>query len=157
MSSILNSKSPVVIKSLAKKYDSDGSNTINSFELGNLISDMGFTVSKTQVDALLMLIDKDASGSINIDEFVQWWTQTKITDVLNNQNTMHLITEASKLFKKYDVDGSRKLKQNEVTNLLRDLAQCDSTNSVKDMIASLDRTGDQEIDFHEFCVWLRWF
>lgn len=55
-----------------KKYDADGSNSIDVSELGSLLKDMGWNVTDADVVEALKVLDKDGNGDIDLDEFLHW-------------------------------------------------------------------------------------
>ena len=61
----------VVLQSLFKKYDVDGSGVLSQKELRQLFEgDLGMT--KDQAEAYSMLLDKDGSQTVSFEELHQW-------------------------------------------------------------------------------------
>lgn len=54
--------------------DSDGNGAIDEPEFGRLLAALGAGYSDAQVHAAFTDIDRDNSGSIELEEFRKWWT-----------------------------------------------------------------------------------
>ncbi|XP_064625670.1 calcyphosin-like protein [Lineus longissimus] len=67
-------RGPSGIKSIQrtfKIYDDSGNKQLEKCELRKGLADYGLTISETEVDSLLDYFDKDHSGSLSFDEFLQ--------------------------------------------------------------------------------------
>lgn len=51
----------------------DGSGYIDAAELRDLCDDLGIHLSKSELNEALDMLDKDGSGAIEFEEFVDWW------------------------------------------------------------------------------------
>ena len=61
----------IVLQSLFKKYDADGSGVLNQNELRQLFQgDLGMT--RDQAEAYSMLLDKDGTQTVSFEELHQW-------------------------------------------------------------------------------------
>eukprot|EP00030_Apusomonadida_sp_AF-17_P007613 a842136_521.p1 GENE.a842136_521~~a842136_521.p1 ORF type:complete len:576 (-),score=280.96 a842136_521:53-1741(-) len=58
-----------ILRSFFQRYDRDNSGTIDAGELILLLNDLGEQPTKEEVAALMVDLDKDASGNIDFDEF----------------------------------------------------------------------------------------
>lgn len=70
-----------------KRYDADGSGTIEARELGQVMRDLGHEMSPEELDAMVSEIDEDGSGEIDFEEFMQAITgkMSKIFADMNKQ------------------------------------------------------------------------
>jgi hypothetical protein len=59
------------------KYDADASGNIGSKELGALAKDLGHALSAEELKEAVEVLDRDASGTIEMNEFVAWWKSSK--------------------------------------------------------------------------------
>ncbi|TYZ68318.1 hypothetical protein PybrP1_010242, partial [[Pythium] brassicae (nom. inval.)] len=62
------------------RYDEDASGAIDARELRRLVEDLGGALTDRDLSAALRVLDSDGSGTIELDEFVRWWTR-KATDL----------------------------------------------------------------------------
>lgn len=68
------------IRTAFARYDEDTSGAIDACELRCLVQDLGGALTDSDVSAALRVLDSDGSGTIELDEFVRWWTH-KTTDL----------------------------------------------------------------------------
>ena len=54
-----------------RRYDVDGSGTIEAAELGEVMKDLGQEVSPAELHKMIEAIDADGSGEIDFEEFMQ--------------------------------------------------------------------------------------
>lgn len=57
------------------KFDSDKNGSIDRDEFAQFLAAIGRTMTPEQIDAGFKQIDRDGSGVIEFDEFVDWWEQ----------------------------------------------------------------------------------
>ena len=53
-----------------KKYDADGSGSIDTKELGKVMTEMGQDLSQAELDTMMEEIDEDGSGEVDFEEFM---------------------------------------------------------------------------------------
>lgn len=81
----------VVLQSLFKKYDQDGSGLLSQTELRNLFqSDLGMT--KDQAEAYSMLLDKDGSKSVSFEELHQWLSSGEKFKNINDKSRWAVVS-----------------------------------------------------------------
>jgi Ca2+-binding EF-hand superfamily protein len=62
------------IKEAFHLFDTDGSGSIDVRELKAAMRALGFQVKKAEIRQMIADIDKDESGTINLDEFIEMMT-----------------------------------------------------------------------------------
>ncbi|DBA02928.1 TPA: hypothetical protein N0F65_005955 [Lagenidium giganteum] len=62
------------VRAAFKRYDADGSGSINVRELQALVADLGGVLSDAQVAQVAKLLDKDGNGDVSEAEFLRWWS-----------------------------------------------------------------------------------
>lgn len=62
------------IKEAFHLFDTDGSGSIDARELKAAMRALGFQVKKAEIRQMIADIDKDESGTINVDEFIEMMT-----------------------------------------------------------------------------------
>ena len=61
-----------------RKYDKDGSGTIDASEFADMCYDMGHYLSPEQVEQALLAMDSNGNGEIEYEEFLQWWRKGEV-------------------------------------------------------------------------------
>jgi Ca2+-binding EF-hand superfamily protein len=63
----------IIAKNTFKNFDKDNSGTITSAELVDIVSSLGVNFSDEELEEALAELDTDRSGSIDQNEFMEWW------------------------------------------------------------------------------------
>ena len=142
----------IVINSLFTKYDYDHSGKIQKEEAKLLFQD-DLGMDKKQTEICYLLIDKDGSGCISFEEFLQWFRSGKGFRDIDDSTRYYRIRKAVEEFKKYDTDRSGTIERGEFTKLMHSYGY---SGNMDDALAALDKNGDGKISFHEFLAWLNW-
>ena len=58
-----------------KKYDADGSGAIDPHEFSDMVAELGHALTPAQKGAAIMLLDRNADGIIQLEEFKRWWAK----------------------------------------------------------------------------------
>ena len=61
------------IRTLFIKIDENKSGSLEPIEISRLASSLGAVVTKDEIDKCIAQIDTDGNGTINLEEFTQWW------------------------------------------------------------------------------------
>ena len=61
-----------------KKFDSDGSNCLDSSELTRVFEQLGADFTADEVKLAIKELDSDGSGLVEVNEFVDWWANRSI-------------------------------------------------------------------------------
>lgn len=88
-----------VLKQAFDLFDVDGSNSIDENELKDAMLALGFEASKQDVARIMAEIDKDGSGTIDFEEFLNMM-RTKMLEEKDMED------ELSRIFYIFDDDGS---------------------------------------------------
>lgn len=65
------------IRAAFARYDEDASGAIDARELRRLVEDLGGMLTDSDLSAALRVLDKDCNGTIDLQEFIGWWTSQK--------------------------------------------------------------------------------
>ncbi|KAF1774881.1 EF-Hand 1, calcium-binding site [Phytophthora cactorum] len=124
------------IKEAFHLFDTDGSGSIDVRELKAAMRALGFQVKKSEIRQMIADIDKDESGTINLDEFIEM-----MTGKMNSRDSRE---EIMKIFQLFDDDNTGKIS-------FRNLkAQTLTDEEMQEMIDEADRDGDGLINEEEF-------
>ncbi len=128
------------LKELFKQLDVNGDGSLSLEELRKGLKD------KENGDALLEVLkaaDTDGSGEINYTEFL---AATIDSNIFLREDYLRTA------FNMFDKDGSGKIDNEEVINLLQgdDLGNFVSKDAIGQAMLVIDANGDGEIDFQEF-------
>lgn len=148
--------SDTVLKSVFKKYDTDGNSTLGLPEFTRLLTDMGKHIPKLKgvssetIPAIFALMDKNSNGHIEYDEFRKWWMNSESCNYATGEKSRNL-RKAYGLYRQNSSEG--KMSSEQFSELMRSL---NLSYSEEDFYV-LDQNSDGDLSFQEFCDWLRWF
>ncbi|TMW64832.1 hypothetical protein Poli38472_008999 [Pythium oligandrum] len=130
------------IKEAFRLFDSDGSGTIDVRELKAAMRALGFHVKKAEIRQMVADIDKDESGTIDQDEFIEM-----MTDKMNARDPRE---EIMKIFKLFDDDNTGKISFRNLKRACNELGETLTDEEIQEMIDEADRDGDGLINEEEF-------
>ena len=155
------------MKDLFSKYDDDGSGDLDFQEFSSAIrEDLKVTeaaLSNGDLQQMFRSIDVDGSGEVDATEFSNWLLNDKPDDIRwrpmkrkFEDSAGSLVQQVgwTKLFEKYDTDGSGELDFSEFSRAVR--SDCDinddvvSDEDLKSMFDAVDSDGSGEMDVDEF-------
>ncbi|KIM43684.1 hypothetical protein M413DRAFT_443591 [Hebeloma cylindrosporum] len=123
-------------------FDKDQNGTISTSELGSIMRAVGHNQTEQDLEDILKEIDKDNSGAVEFDEFVELMGRT-----FTDQGTADELYQAFSLF---DKDGSGNISLSELGQVMENLGEKLSPEELQLMIKEADLDGDNEISFPEF-------
>nr|CCA23977.1 calciumdependent protein 4 putative [Albugo laibachii Nc14] len=123
-------------------FDTDGSGTIDPKELKTAMQSLGFEAKNQIIYQMIADIDKDGSGSIDFDEFLDMMT-AKMSD----KNTRE---DIQKVFALFDDDQTGKISLRNLKRVARELGETMSDAELLEMIERADTDQDGEIKPDEF-------
>ena len=135
------------IKEAFQLFDSDKSGTIDFHELKVAMRAVGFDASKQELQKIIRDNDKDGSGLINLEDFMDVMTQK-----IAARDPMDEIIKAFKLF---DEDNTGKITLKNLRRVAKELGETISDEELAAMIDEFDRDGDGAIDQEDFIAILK--
>ncbi|GAB9467040.1 hypothetical protein Gpo141_00004400 [Globisporangium polare] len=123
-------------------FDTDGSGSIDARELKAAMRALGFQVKKAEIRQMIADIDKDESGTINVDEFIEMMT--------GKMNSRDPREEIIKIFKLFDDDNTGKISFRNLKRVCAELGETLTDDEMQEMIDEADRDGDGSINEDEF-------
>ena len=123
-------------------FDADGSGTIDPKELTSAMESLGFEAKNQTIYQMIKDIDKDGSGAIDFDEFLDMMT-AKMSDKDTKE-------DINKVFKLFDDDTSGKISMKNLKRVARELGETMNDAELQEMIDRADTDQDGEISPDEF-------
>jgi len=116
--------------------------TIDAKELKVAMRALGFEPKKEEIKKMIADIDKDGSGTIDFDEFLQMMT-AKMSEKDSRE-------EILKAFRLFDDDETGKISFKNLKRVAKELGENMTDEELQEMIDEADRDGDGEINEEEF-------
>mmetsp|Transcript_7370 Transcript_7370/g.16895 ORF Transcript_7370/g.16895 Transcript_7370/m.16895 type:complete len:175 (-) Transcript_7370:262-786(-) len=123
-------------------FDSDGGGTIDIKELKAAMQSLGFESKNVDIMDLISDVDKDGSGEIDFDEFLDMMTAQITADTSRE--------DIQKMFNLYDDDQTGKITFKNMKRVAKELGETASDAKIMEMINRADTDGDGEISPEEF-------
>jgi centrin-1 len=123
-------------------FDTDGSGTIDPKELKAAMQSLGFEAKNQTIYQMIGDIDKDGSGEIDFEEFLDMMT-AKMSDKDSREDIM-------KVFNLFDDDQSGKISLRNLKRVAKELGETMTDAELLEMIERADNDQDGEINFEEF-------
>ncbi|CAL0315237.1 unnamed protein product [Lupinus luteus] len=132
------------LEQVFKKFDVNGDGKISASELGSIMGSLGQNPTEQELDKLILEVDGDGDGCINLQEFIELNTKGVDSD--------EVLENLKGAFSVFDIDGNGSITADELNTVMRSLGEECSVAECRRMIAGVDSDGDGMIDFEEFKV-----
>ncbi|KAK7240595.1 calcium ion binding protein [Aureococcus anophagefferens] len=120
-------------------FDTDGSGTIDPKELKAAMQSLGFEAKNQTIYQMIGDIDKDNSGTIDFEEFLDMMTAKMREDI-------------QKVFNLFDDDQTGHITLRNLKRVAKELGETMSDAELMEMIERADTDNDGEISPDEFCA-----
>jgi len=139
------------------KYDTDKTGTIDSKKFQMLCYDFGHFMDSTQLVLAIREIDRDGNGTIEYNEFVDWWKKSDRFKALElDDASLEKRKVAAEVFQKFDADSSGSIDKNEFSEFHKHLVNNKlTTKNEADCLSDLDSDRDGKVQFNEYVDWLQ--
>ena len=131
------------IKEAFDLFDNDKSGTIDTNELKQALKNLGIDAKNQTLSNMMADLDKDNSGTIDFDEFIDMMT-AKMSD----RDTREDLEKVFKLF--LGDDQGDKILLKHLKRVARELNENMSEEELQEMINDLDSNLDSKLSFEEF-------
>ena len=131
------------IKEAFDLFDSDHSGTIDTEELKQALSNLGIDAKNQTLQNMMNDIDKNQSGTIDFDEFIQMMT-AKMSD----KDTPEDLRKVFDLF--IGDDNADKIELRHLKRVAKELGENMSDDELNEMIVRADTDKDGKVSFEEF-------
>jgi len=123
-----------------KIFDADGSGSISSDELGDILKILGQNTSNEELKSMISKIDQDGNGTIDFEEFADFLASGERVSV----------TSVESAFKVIDINGNGALDKEELRDVLTRLGESPRSNQIEYMMLAAGVPLNAEIDFQKF-------
>lgn len=130
------------IKEAFDLFDADGSGTVEPGELKNAMISLGFEAKNATLFHMISDLDKDGSGAIDFEEFLEMMTST-----MSDNDTR---SDIHKIFILFDVDKTGHINIKNLKKIARDLGETLNDDDLLDLIRKGDSDGDGQVSFDDF-------
>merc|ERR1711943_20528 len=124
-------------------FDKKRTGSIPLSDMGTVLRSLGQNPTEAELQALMEEVDKDKSGTIEFDEFVDLMSRT-------NKSQEQMEEEIKNAFLTFDSDGSGYIDREELVNVLTTMGDPVDEETINGMIAEADLDGDGKINYAEF-------
>ncbi|XP_067096733.1 troponin C, skeletal muscle [Osmerus mordax] len=126
-------------------FDTDGGGDISTKELGQVMRMLGQNPSREELDAIILEVDEDASGTIDFEEFLVMMVQQLKEDQAGKTEE-----ELSEIFRVFDKNGDGFIDREEFGDILTATGEPITDEEADELMADSDVNKDGKIDFDEF-------
>eukprot|EP00801_Mesodinium_rubrum_P006076 Mrub_06082.p1 GENE.Mrub_06082~~Mrub_06082.p1 ORF type:complete len:166 (+),score=59.98 Mrub_06082:505-1002(+) len=130
------------IKEAFDLFDTDNSGTIDPKELKAAMQSLGFDSKNQTIFQMISDLDKDGSGQIEFEEFLDLMTAR-----MSDKDTR---SDIEKVFRLFDDDKTGKITFNNLKRVAKELGENMSDEDLMEMIDRADTDGDHAVNFEEF-------
>merc|ERR1712100_46022 len=124
-------------------FDKKRTGAIPIADMGTVLRSLGQNPTEAELQALMEEVDKDKSGTIEFDEFVDLMART-------NKSKDQMEEEIKNAFLTFDADNSGYITREELVETLTTMGDPVDEETINGMIAEGDLDGDGKIDYKEF-------
>merc|ERR1712023_155085 len=124
-------------------FDKKRTGSIPLSDMGTVLRSLGQNPTEAELQALMEEVDKDKSGTIEFDEFVDLMART-------NKSKEQMEEEIKNAFLTFDADNSGYITREELVETLTTMGDPVDEETINGMIAEADLDGDGKIDYKEF-------
>lgn len=130
------------IKEAFDLFDSDGSGTVEPRELKSAMVSLGFEAKNATLFHVITELDKDGSGAIDFEEFL---------NMMSCQMSDHVTKEEVRsIFVLFDVDKTNHINIKNLRKIARDLGETCEDEELLDLIRKADSDNDGQVSFDDF-------
>lgn len=123
-------------------FDTDGNGTIDPKELKEAMQSLGFEAKNQTIYQIIADIDKDGTGDIDFEEFLDLMTAG-----ISNTDSKE---DVQKVFNLFDDDKTGYISLQNLKRVSKDLGETMSDAELLEMIERADADQDGQISFEEF-------
>eukprot|EP00658_Telonema_sp_P-2_P014959 TRINITY_DN15713_c0_g3_i2.p1 TRINITY_DN15713_c0_g3~~TRINITY_DN15713_c0_g3_i2.p1 ORF type:complete len:857 (-),score=171.83 TRINITY_DN15713_c0_g3_i2:477-3047(-) len=155
---------PPQVLEVWNSIDLDQNGFLEFHELEILIKKTGLSMTKEEIRRFFRQIDADQSGTITFDEFESAFYSSALGGAtvmssirragvaMAHSNEKEFISMIDKVWRKYDADGSGRLEEPEIVQILKDIGMSHTPEEVHWLMIKIDKDNNGFIEFDEFIM-----
>jgi len=133
----------VELREAFQVFDLNNDGFISHDELSSAMRNFGHLVTKTELDEMIRLVDKDGNGLVDFKEFLE------LMD--SNVVVKNVEQEMTNMFQFIDIDGDGFISEEEIKRMLNNMGEKKvKKKDIKRMMKIADYNKDGKISFNEF-------
>ena len=153
---------PPQVLEVWNSIDMDQNGYLEMHELEVLIKKIGLSMTKEEIRRFFRQVDVDNSGTITFDEFESAFYSSTLGGAtvmssirragvaMAHSNEKEFISMVDKVWRKYDANGSGRLEEPEIVQILKDLGMSHTPEEVHWLMIKIDKDNNGYIEFDEF-------
>jgi centrin-1 len=130
------------IKEAFDLFDTDGSGSIDPKELRAAMQSLGFEAKNQTIYQMITDLDKNKSGNIDFDEFLDMMTAR-----MSDRDTRE---DINKVFRLFDEEGTQTITVKNLRKVARELGETMSDEELQEMVSRADSNGDGAVTMDDF-------
>ena len=130
------------IKEAFDLFDTDGSGSIDPKELRAAMQSLGFEAKNQTIYQMINDLDKNKSGNIDFDEFLDMMTAR-----MSDRDTRE---DINKVFRLFDEENTQTITIKNLRKVARELGETMSDEELNEMIARADSNSDGSVSMDDF-------
>lgn len=130
------------IKEAFDLFDTDGSGTIDPKELKSAMESLGFEAKNQTIYQMISDLDKDGSGAIDFDEFLDMMT-ARLSDKDSRE-------DINKVFRLFDDEKQGAITIKNLRRVAKELGETMTDEELLEMIERADSDGDGRVTADDF-------
>ena len=130
------------IKEAFDLFDTDGSGTIDPKELKSAMESLGFEAKNQTIYQMISDLDKDGSGAIDFDEFLDMMT-ARLSDKDSRE-------DINKVFRLFDDEKQGAITIKNLRRVAKELGETMTDEELLEMIERADSDGDGRVTAEDF-------
>jgi len=138
------------------KFDTDKSGFIDKSEFQLLCRNLGYTVSRAELNFAVAKMDLNGSGKIELDEFKAWWSRPdRWAEMKLDEKDLEIRKQVSQVFLAWESEQKGVILRKDFDRFHEALVQKKFTTKDKAAcLKDLDKHGDGSITFADYAEWL---
>ena len=123
-------------------FDTDGSGSIDPRELKSAMQSLGFEAKNQTIFQMISDLDKNKSGSIDFEEFLDMMTAR-----MSDKDTRE---DIAKVFRLFDDDTSGSITLRNLRRVAKELGETMTDEELQEMVDRADSNGDGAVSMDDF-------
>lgn len=145
-----------IFNAIWKKYDKDGSNSIDMEEFRNMCADLGHYMNDAQLKAAFQLLDRDGDKSVSREEFLAFWREDdRFARLQLDDAQLAKMVQLGDYFRHFDRDRNGTLDKKEFAAMGEHMAKNGYNLKMMNFnFDAIDKDGSGAVTFNEYIAYM---